>query len=67
MNPYDHNPFATDTTRDTRSEFDANLRLQAFDAAADRARAAAARGDDRDATAAKLAMFRASLLTLIED
>ena len=28
MNPYNHNPFATDTTRDTRSEYAANRMLR---------------------------------------
>lgn len=27
MNPYNHNPFKTDTTRETRNEFDANRAL----------------------------------------
>lgn len=74
MNPYDSNPFRTDTTRDTRSEFDANRRLSASEIIADdeeltrrfavramHARAALARAES------PLEMFDAAMLAIVED
>ena len=75
MNPYDSNPYATDSNpRETRSEFDANRRLSASEIIADdatlarraarramHARAAIARADS------PLDMFDAAMLAIVED